>query len=81
LGQLEVQNAFFHGILKEEVYMRKPPGFVDPARSHHPCRLVKTLYGLKQAPLAWHARLGSALCAHGFVPSTADTSLFFASAS
>ena len=26
--------------------------------------------------MAWHARLGSALRAHGFVPSTADTSLF-----
>ena len=40
------------------------------------CRLVKALYGLKQAPRAWHARLGAALHAHGFVPSTADTSLF-----
>ena len=31
---------------------------------------------MKQAPCAWHARLGAALRAHGFVPSTADTSLF-----
>jgi hypothetical protein len=31
---------------------------------------------LKQAPRVWHARLGFALRAHGFVPSTADTSLF-----
>jgi histone deacetylase 1/2 len=34
------------------------------------------LYGLKQAPRAWHARLAAALRAHGFIPSTADTSLF-----
>ena len=34
------------------------------------------MYGLKQAPRAWHARLGSALRALGFIPSTADTSLF-----
>ncbi|KAK1662393.1 hypothetical protein QYE76_050552 [Lolium multiflorum] len=76
LRQLDVQNAFLHGILEEEVYMRQPPGFVDPARPQHLCRLVKALYGLKQAPRAWHARLGSVLRAHGFVPSTADTSLF-----
>ncbi|KAK1666544.1 hypothetical protein QYE76_054703 [Lolium multiflorum] len=76
LRQLDVQNAFLHGILEEEVYMRQPPGFVDPTRPHHLCRLVKALYGLKQAPRAWHARLGSVLRAHGFVPSTADTSLF-----
>ncbi|KAK1697662.1 hypothetical protein QYE76_014359 [Lolium multiflorum] len=76
LRQLDVQNAFLHGVLEEEVYMRKPPGFVDPARPQHLCRLVKALYGLKQAPRAWHAQLGAALRAHGFVPSTADTSLF-----
>jgi histone deacetylase 1/2 len=76
LRQLDVQNAFLHGVLEEEVYMRQPPGFVDSAHPQHLCRLVKALYGLKQAPRAWHARLGSVLRRHGFVPSSADTSLF-----
>ena len=56
--------------------MRQPPGFVDPDRPHHLCRLIKAIYGLKQAPRAWHARLGSALRSLSFVPSTPDTSLF-----
>ena len=56
--------------------MRHPPGFVDPARPHHLYRPVKALYGLKQAPRVWHARLGSVLRVLGFIPSTADTSLF-----
>jgi hypothetical protein len=76
LRQLDVQNAFLHGVLDEEVYMRQPPGFADPDRPAHLCRLVKALYGLKQAPRAWHARLGTALRALGFIPSTTDTSLF-----
>jgi histone deacetylase 1/2 len=75
LRHLDVHNAFLHSVLEEEVYMRQPPKFVDHAQSDHMCRLVKALYGLKQA-LAWHACLGSALRARGFVPSTPDTSLF-----
>jgi histone deacetylase 1/2 len=76
LRQLDVQNAFLHGVLEEELYMCQPPGFVDPSCPQHLCHLEKVLYGLKQAPRAWHARLGSVLCTHGSVPSTADTSLF-----
>jgi histone deacetylase 1/2 len=76
LRQLDVQNAFLHGVLEEEVYMRQPPGFVDSSQPYHLCRMVIAMYGLKQAPRAWHARLGLALCDHGFTPSTADTSLF-----
>ncbi|KAM0072744.1 putative RNA-directed DNA polymerase [Helianthus debilis subsp. tardiflorus] len=76
LRQLDIQNAFLHGDLKETVYLQQPPGFIDPQRPDHVCLLHKSLYGLKQAPRAWFHRLSSALIALGFRGSKTDPSLF-----
>ncbi|WVZ77133.1 hypothetical protein U9M48_025033 [Paspalum notatum var. saurae] len=77
LRQLDVQNAFLHGILEEEVYMKQPPGYEDKSMQNYVCKLDKALYGLKQAPRAWYARLSAKLHELGFNSSKADTSLFF----
>lgn len=79
LRQLDVQNAFLHGILEEEVFMKQPPGFEDPKRPHLVCKLDKAIYGLKQAPRAWYSRLSSKLIALGFRASKSDTYLHGAS--
>jgi histone deacetylase 1/2 len=77
LRQLDVQNAFLHGFLVEEVYMRQPPGYEDKTTSNYVCKLDKALYGLKQTPRVWYSRLSMKLQDLGFKASKADTSLFF----
>ncbi|CAL2247309.1 unnamed protein product [Prunus armeniaca] len=76
IRQLDVNNAFLHGTLRENVYMVQPPGFVDSNHPSHVCKLRKALYGLKQAPRAWYKELHSFLLSHSFVNAISDASLF-----
>nr|GEW78184.1 hypothetical protein [Tanacetum cinerariifolium] len=50
--QIDVKTEFLNGILKEEVYVSQPEGFVNQDHLNNIFWLKKALYGLKQAPCA-----------------------------
>ncbi|GJV26007.1 retrovirus-related pol polyprotein from transposon TNT 1-94 [Tanacetum coccineum] len=48
--QIDVKSAFINGKLKEEVYVKQPPGFESSEFPNYVYKLDKAIYGLKQAP-------------------------------
>ncbi|GKB37375.1 retrovirus-related pol polyprotein from transposon TNT 1-94 [Tanacetum coccineum] len=74
--QMDVKTIFLNGLLKEEVYVAQPDGFVDPVHPDKVYRLRKALYGLKQAPRAWYDELSNFLMSKGFTKGTIDPTQF-----
>jgi hypothetical protein len=72
---MDVKSAFLNGELKEDVYVRQPPGFVA-AEEHQMLKLKKTLYGLRQAPRVWYVKLHSSLLSLGFVRSDHEHAVY-----
>lgn len=75
LHQIDVNNAFLHGTLSDEIYMYPPQGYTK-AQPGQVCKLVKSLYGLKQASREWNAEFCRALFSFGFTQSAHDHCLF-----
>ncbi|GKC19471.1 retrovirus-related pol polyprotein from transposon TNT 1-94, partial [Tanacetum coccineum] len=64
--QMDVKTTFLNGIMREEVYVSQPDGFVDQDNSNHVYKLKKALYGLKQAPRVWYDLLSNFLLTQDF---------------
>nr|GEW61466.1 retrovirus-related Pol polyprotein from transposon TNT 1-94 [Tanacetum cinerariifolium] len=74
--QMDVKTSFLYSLLKEEVYVNQPNGFVDPYHLDKVYRLKKALYGLKQAPKAWYDEISTFLVSKGFSKGSIDPTLF-----
>nr|GFA98469.1 retrovirus-related Pol polyprotein from transposon TNT 1-94 [Tanacetum cinerariifolium] len=74
--QIDVKTTFLYGLVREQVYVNQPDGFVDPYHPDKVYRLKKALYGLKQAPMAWYDELSNFLVSKGFSKGSINPTLF-----
>lgn len=72
LHHINVNNAFLHGFLYKEIYMKPSEGY-KKALPGQVCKLNKSLYGFKQASRDWNTEFTSKPIKYGFVQSAHDT--------
>ena len=78
LTSVDVRQAYLQATLKEDLYMRVPPGLPREDNRGRPLtiKLRKSLYGLKQAGREWNTILVAFLLSFGFVQSKVDVCMF-----
>lgn len=76
IHHLDVQTAFLHGDLPEEIYMEQPQHFVDPERPQYVCRLHRSLYGLKQSPRLWFQCFNTFMLQHGYYRLLSEPNIY-----
>jgi hypothetical protein len=76
LYQMDVKSVFLNGSIKEEVYVKQPPGFKNKEYPNYIYKPHMTLFGLKQAPRVWFECLRDFLIDNDFKISKDDSTLF-----
>lgn len=81
LCQLDIETAFRHQNLKEEIFMEQPTGFIEPGTTagSHVCKLNRVLYGLKQGAVELHKHLSETLRRFDYEITSIDKCVFFKS--
>jgi hypothetical protein len=73
---MDVKTAFLNGLLKEELYMMQPEGFVDPKGANKVCKLQRSIYGLVQASRSWNTHFDEVIKAFGFIQVYEETCIY-----
>lgn len=65
IHQLDINNAYLHGHIEEDLYMLPLEGYTKAVKGQV-YKLVKSIYSLKQAGTQWNKELTKRLIQYGF---------------
>ncbi|KAL9254003.1 Retrovirus-related Pol polyprotein from transposon TNT 1-94-like protein [Drosera capensis] len=57
--------------------MQQPEKFVEPAKEHWVCKLMRSLYGVKQPSRQWYKRFASFMITHGYSRCEYDPCVYY----
>ncbi|GAA5947144.1 hypothetical protein JCM1841_001704 [Sporobolomyces salmonicolor] len=76
IQQADVDKAYLHADLDEDLYMRVPDGVDGPEWDGKVLKLDRALYGLKQAGRAWNAKFHATLERLGYQRTISDACVY-----
>jgi len=77
IHQVNIKSAYLHTEIKEDIYMRAPPGYLKVGDEGNVLKLKRCLYGLKQAGFKWLEELASVFLEMGFMHSQIDQAIYY----
>src|SRR6266542_638519 len=72
LWHIDFVGAYLNSLMKEDIYMKQPEGFVKPGFKDHVCKLVHTIYGTMQGTHDWYETLTETYEKLSYITSHAD---------
>ena len=76
IWKMDVKTAFLNGLLKEELYMMQPEGFVNPKGTNKMCKLQRSIYGVVQASRSWNICFDELIKAYGFIRTFGEACIY-----
>lgn len=77
IHQVDIKSAYLNAEIKEDIYMRAPPGYLKPGDAGKVLKLKCSFYGLKQAGFEWSEELEKFFLNAGFTRSQVDRAVYF----
>jgi hypothetical protein len=77
IHQVDIKSAYLNATLRDDIYMRPPPGYLKPKDEGKVLKLLRSLYGLKQAGFEWSEELEEFFLDAGFTRSQVDRAVYF----
>ena len=63
-------------LLKKELYMMQPEGFVNPKGANKISKLQRSIYGLVQASRSWNIHFDKLIKAYSFIQTCGEACIY-----
>jgi hypothetical protein len=77
IHQVDIKSTYLNATLRDNIYMRAPPGYLKPGDEGKVLKLLRSLYGLKQAGFEWSEELEKFFLGAGFTRSQVDQAVYY----